>query len=195
MELGLKHSAEILFFGVTVWLMPQANRLSLPSAPVQQQLANKSTWNDARSADQADFFTIGYTGRKIEEIIQLLNERNVRTLVDIRQNPISMYRPELSKANLARILDENGISYAHVPQLGVPRDIRAKAIETGSRDVIWQWYDEHVISTFLGHNLHKFLNFFEHPIALMCTEIDPHECHRHRLSLALEGMGLNGFDL
>jgi hypothetical protein len=40
-----------------------------------------------------------------------------------------------------------------------------------------------------------FMNGFEHPVALMCTEIDPHECHRHRLSLALEGMGLNGFDL
>jgi len=29
----------------------------------------------------------------------------------------------------------------------------------------------------------------------MCTELDPHEFDRHRLSLALEGMGLNGFDL
>jgi uncharacterized protein (DUF488 family) len=175
--------------------MPRANRLSLPSAPLQQQIANKGTWNEARSAEQADFFTIGYTGRKIGEILAVLNERGVRTLVDIRQNPISMYRPELSKANLARILDENGICYAHLPQLGVPRDIRAKAIETGSRDVIWEWYDQHVISEFLGRNLHNFLNWFEHPVALMCTEIDPQECHRHRLSLALEGMGLNGFDL
>src|SRR5437016_4891431 len=168
--------------------MPQANRLSLPSATVKQQIANKIHWNDERSADAADFFTIGYTGRRIEEIVVLLKEHDVRTLVDIRQNPVSMYRPELSKANLAKTLEANGLCYAHRPQLGVPRDIRAKAIETGSRDVIWDWYDANVVSSCL--NLHSFLNGFEHPVALMCTEIDPLECHRHRISLALEAMGL-----
>lgn len=173
--------------------MPQANRLSLPSASVKQQLANRLTWNDARSVEVADFFTIGYTGRKTEEILAALKERGVRTLVDVRQNAVSMYRPDLSKGNLAKLLDENGICYMHMPQLGVPRDIRAKAIETGTRDVIWAWYDANVVAAFL--NLHFFMNGFEHPVALMCTEIDPHECHRHRLALALEAMGLNGFDL
>ncbi len=173
--------------------MPQANRLSLPSAPLKQQIANRLTWNDARSSEEADFFTIGYTGRKTEEIIATLKQRGVRTLLDIRQNAVSMYRPELSKSNLARLLEKNGICYTHLPQFGVPRDIRAKAIETGSREVIWAWYDTNVVASFL--NLHSFLNGFEHPVALMCTEIDPHECHRHRLSLALEAMGLKGFDL
>ncbi|HTC87618.1 MAG TPA: DUF488 domain-containing protein [Bryobacteraceae bacterium] len=173
--------------------MPLANRLNLPSATVKQQIANKITWNDARSAETADFFTIGYTGRKTEDILATLKRFGVQTLLDIRQNPISMYRPELSKGNLAQLLEKNGMLYAHLPQFGVPRDIRAKAIETGSRDVIWTWYDENVVATSL--NLHFFLNAFEHPVALMCTEIDPHECHRHRLSLALESMGLNGFDL
>ncbi len=113
--------------------------------------------------------------------------------MDIRQNPVSRYRPELSKGNLAQLLEDNGMCYAHLPQFGVPRDIRAKATETGSRDVIWAWYDENVVASSL--NLHYFLNGFEHPVALMCTEIDPQECHRHRLSLALEAMGLTSFDL
>jgi uncharacterized protein (DUF488 family) len=175
--------------------MPQTNRLNLPSASVKHQIESKGFWNDCRSADTADFFTVGYSGRKTEEIIEALKEHGVRTLVDIRQNPVSMYRPELSKRNLAQLLQENGIDYAHLPQLGVPRDIRAKAIETGTRDVIWDWYDENVVGSFLGQNLHFFLNGFEHPVALMCTEIDPQECHRHRLSLALEHLGMRGFDL
>jgi len=175
--------------------MPQANRLPLPTASVKQQLASKGFWNDCRSAETADFFTLGYTGRKTSEILVLLRERGVRTLVDVRQNPVSMYRPELSKRNLARLLTEQGLNYVHLPELGVPRDIRAKAIQTGDRDVIWGWYDENVIATFLGKNLHFFFNAFEHPIALMCTEIDPQECHRHRICLALERMGMRGFDL
>jgi uncharacterized protein (DUF488 family) len=175
--------------------MPQANRLNLPTVTVKQQLENKIIWNDTRSAEKADFFTLGYTGRKTDEIIAILKANGVRTLVDIRQNPISMYRPELSKGNLARLIAENGMSYAHFPQLGVPRDIRAKAIDSGSRNVIWDWYDQHVVTSFIGRNLHFFLNCVEHPVALMCTEIDPQECHRHRLSLALEQMGMRGFDL
>lgn len=143
----------------------------------------------------ADFFTIGYTGRSTAEILQVLKESGVLTLVDIRQNPVSMYRPELSKSNLARLLEENGMHYAHFRELGVPRDIRAKAIETGNRDVIWDWYDQNVVTSYLGRNLHHFLNSFEHPVALMCVEIDPQECHRHRLFMALEQMGMKGFDL
>ncbi len=175
--------------------MPQVHRLTLPTLPVKRQLENKLRWNEERSVDRANFFTIGYSGRKTEDLIATLVANDVRTLVDIRQNPVSMYRPELSKNNLARLVAENGMNYAHFPQLGVPRDIRAKAIESGTREVIWEWYDRYVISPFLGKNLHYFLNCVEHPVALMCTEIDPQECHRHRLSLALEQMGMAGFDL
>jgi uncharacterized protein (DUF488 family) len=177
--------------------MPQVHRLSLPSLPVKQQVENKVLWNDVRSLEEANFFTLGYTGRPTADIVSALLANGVRTLVDIRQNAISMYRPELSKSNLARLLAERGLNYVHLPQLGVPRDIRAKAIESGSRDIIWDWYDENVIGEFFGtgRNLHFFLNCVEHPVALMCTEIDPQECHRHRLSLALERMGMSGFDL
>jgi uncharacterized protein (DUF488 family) len=173
----------------------QMNRLNLPTSSVKKQLQSKEFWNQSRLAESADFFTVGYTGRKTEEIILVLKAHGISTLIDVRQNPVSMYRPDLSKSNFAALLLENSITYAHLPELGVPRDIRAKAIETGTRDVIWDWYDDHVIPSFFGRNLHFFLNGFEHPVALMCTEIDPHECHRHRLSLALEHMGMRGYDL
>jgi uncharacterized protein (DUF488 family) len=175
--------------------MPQRHRLTLPSAAARQQLENRCVWNDSRLPEQADFFTLGYTGRKLDELIHSMLKAGVQCLMDIRQNPVSMYRPELSKNNLKRHVEENGIAYLHCPDLGVPRDIRAKAIETGSKQVIWDWYDMHVVDQFVGKNLHKFLNWVEHPVALMCVEIDPRECHRHRLCLALESRGLRGFEL
>lgn len=175
--------------------MPQVNRLKLPTASAKRQAENKILWNDGRSADAADFFTIGYTGRKTEELLGALRSSGVRTLVDVRQIPVSMYRPDLSKNNLRQLVEAHGMLYVHMPELGVPRDIRAMAIETGSRDVIWEWYDEHVVEPHVRANLHRFLNSVEHPIAMMCVEIDPGECHRHRLFLALEEMGFRGFDL
>ncbi|HEX8708496.1 MAG TPA: DUF488 domain-containing protein [Pyrinomonadaceae bacterium] len=175
--------------------MTQANRLKLPSSSARQQAENKIVWNEARCPHTALFFTIGYTGRPLNEILDLLESKDIRTLIDIRQYPVSMYRPEMSKNNLKQAIEERDMVYIHVPQLGVPRDIRAKAIETGTRDIIWQWYDQYVVAHYIKKNLHRFFNALEHPIALMCVETDPQECHRHRLSLAFEAMGVTSFDL
>ena len=175
--------------------MPQANRLKLPSASPKRQLLNRETWNDGRTATEADFFTFGYTGRKTDELLSALVSHGIRSLLDIRQNAVSMYRPELSKSNLKRAIESLGMIYMHMPELGVPRDIRAKAIETGSRDVIWEWYDRYVVGEHFGANLHRFFNSVEHPVALMCAELDPSECHRHRIFVALEGLGLAGYEL
>src|SRR5260370_40513262 len=176
-------------------VMQQTNRLKLPTVPVKRQIENKILWNEARSAETADFFTICYTGRALEEILNLLVANRIRTLLDIRQFAVSMYRPELSKSNLRQSVEARELHYVHMPELGVPRDIRAKAIETGTRDGIWKWYDDNVVRSYIGANLHRFLNGVEHPVALMCVEIDPRECHRPRLLLALEALGLRGFDL
>jgi Protein of unknown function, DUF488 len=84
--------------------MPRANELKLPSSSPKRQALNKELWNSTRSAAAADFFTIGYSGRPLEIILAELTDRGIRTLVDIRTNPVSMYRPELSKNNLRNAL-------------------------------------------------------------------------------------------
>jgi uncharacterized protein (DUF488 family) len=168
--------------------------LKLPSRSIRAQAEGRALFNEARSRETANFFTFGYSGRTVQQMIDLLTEAGVRSILDIRFSPISLYRPEFSKRNFQRLVEGAGFQYLHVPKLGVPRDIRAKAIAAGTRDVIWEWYDKHGVEPFL-QNLHEFLNFAEHPVALMCVEADPQECHRHRLFQALEAHGLRGFDL
>jgi len=169
--------------------------LKLPSQPLRAQMANKALWNDSRSPQFADFFTAGYMGRDIGELVSALKSAGVSSVVDIRHAAVSMYNPSFSKRNLRRVLEMSGLNYLHLPDLGVPRDIRGKAIETGSRDDIWEWYDSYVVEQFLGRNLDRFFNFAEHPVVLLCVELDPTACHRHRLFLALERQGLRGFDI
>jgi uncharacterized protein (DUF488 family) len=168
--------------------------LKLPSRSVRVQADGRHLWNEARDPKTADFFTIGYAGRTARDLIDLLHSVGIQSLVDIRFSPISMYRPELSKRNLQRLVEAASIQYLHAPQLGVPRHVRAKAAETGSREIIWDWYRRRVAEPF-RKNLHEFLNFADHPVALMCVELDPRECHRHLLFEVLENHGLQGFDL
>lgn len=159
------------------------------------QLDGRAIWNDGRSVQAADFFTFGYTGRPTEEVLDLLKRAGVATVVDIRFSPVSMHKPDFSKSNLRRIVEQHGLNYVHLPELGVPKSVRTLAAERGTREIIWEWYDENVVSQYVGRNLHFFLNLADHPMALMCVEIDPRACHRHRLFQALEDQGLHGFDL
>ena len=175
--------------------MPRLSALQLPTASVPDQWSSKSAWNEERSFDDADFFTLHYAGRTIHQVLRSLEEADVATVVDIRHAPVSMYKPAFSKNNFARHLDSAGIGYMHLPSLGIPRDIRGLAVGKPDRNDLWVWYDENVVSAFVNGNLTEFLNFADHPVALMCVEIDPVSCHRHRLGLALEKQGLRSYDL
>jgi uncharacterized protein (DUF488 family) len=168
--------------------------LKLPSRPARVRADSKALWNEARSIDNADFFTLGYEGRPTDDVLTVLRTAGIRLLLDIRHTPVSMYRPELSKRNFRDLLAREGIEYLHIPEWGVPRELRAEAVEAGSREAIWRWYDQNVVERFFAVNLHRFLNM-GNPVAMMCMEADPEECHRHRLFMALEKQGLRGFDL
>ena len=63
----------------------------------------------------------------------------------------------------------------HMPQLGVPADVRQQAKASGQRNDIWAWYDEHVLTQFTKNVL--VLQHRQSPIAMMCLERDPDDCH------------------
>jgi len=53
-------------------------------------------------------FTIGYEKARLVDVVAALQEAAVRTLIDVRDRPISR-RPGFSKRQLAAGLDEAGI--------------------------------------------------------------------------------------
>lgn len=165
-------------------------RLELPQESIDVQMFNKTIWNLERVGD-FNFYTIGYEKKTIEQFIKLLEAKKIKTLVDVRKNPISQYKPEFSKENLEKTLSNKRISYVHYPKLGVPSEIRRKLGETGDYNWFFKQYDENVLPRMNEVDLEN-LNY---PIVIMCVELDPTKCHRHRIALALEKRGLSGIDL
>lgn len=169
--------------------------LKLPKKTVIEQKQSKISWNLKHCLSKPDFYTIGYSGKGISDFITILKGVGIATLVDIRFFPVSRFRPEYSKKNLKQSLETNGINYIHKSDWGVPRDIRARSVGKHTRDDIWIWYDSNVLPNIVNGNLDDFNNSMERPVALMCVEYDPTECHRHRIFLGLERLGLTGYDL
>lgn len=164
--------------------------VELPEESVEIQLHNKTLWNLRRVADY-DFYTIGFAKRTIEQFLELLKAKKIKTLVDVRKNPKSMYKVEFNRENLAAVLKKEGIGYIHYPDLGVPEETRRKLGETGDYEWFFKSYDDNILPNLKNLDLKALAS----PVAMMCVEFDPTKCHRHRIALALEKQGLRGYDL
>lgn len=119
-------------------------------------------------------FTIGYSGLSIERFLELLAEREVNVLCDVRSVPYSRFRPDYSRHDLKRHLNRSGIKYAFFGD------------ELGARPKERSVYKEGQAV----HNLIAEQDFFragldrlkkgvsDHNLALLCSEREPLECHR-----------------
>jgi len=144
---------------------------------------------------EIDFYTIGYAGRTITNFINTLKNKGISTVIDIRFLPLSRFRPEYSKKNLKRALEANGITYIHRPDWGVPSNIRSENSRTENKDRIWEWYDKFVLPAVVEGNANTLFISITQPVAFMCAEHKPKECHRHRIKIGLEQLGFRGRDL
>ena len=63
-------------------------------------------------------FTVGHGTRPLEELIQILREAGVRTLVDVRRFPGSRRNPQFNQGPLCEALADAGVEYRHAVELG-----------------------------------------------------------------------------
>jgi uncharacterized protein (DUF488 family) len=63
-------------------------------------------------------FTVGHGTRPIEELLEVLADAGVRTLVDVRRFPSSRRHPQFNQPALADTLGAADIAYRHAVELG-----------------------------------------------------------------------------
>jgi uncharacterized protein (DUF488 family) len=123
-------------------------------------------------------FTIGYEGRSIEKYINILIKNNVRLLCDVRNNPLSR-KFGFSKNSLGHFLNNVGIEYVHIPELGIISDKR-KSLETkADYETLFSAYEKTLPEK--SEPLEMLYSLLEknQRIALTCFEHDSEYCHRH----------------
>ena len=70
--------------------------------------------------------TIGYEGARPDDFVGTLQLADIEMVIDIRDRAQSR-RPGFSKSALRENLEQNGISYLHLKELGDPKDGRDAA--------------------------------------------------------------------
>jgi uncharacterized protein (DUF488 family) len=63
-------------------------------------------------------WTIGHGTRSADELVQMLRDHGIRTLVDVRRFPGSRHNPQFNETALAGTLADAGVAYRHAVELG-----------------------------------------------------------------------------
>ena len=124
--------------------------------------------------------TVGYEGCTADEAVAKLQGAQVTVLVDVRLTPLSR-KPGLSKRRLSERLQQAGIRYLHLPNLGNPRDNRDQ-FRANDPTAMDRFRD-------LLHAPHGAAGVDEiaelaedETVALLCFEREWYRCHRQLIA-------------
>ena len=137
-------------------------------------------------------FTIGYEGISLEEYLVRLLKNDVKVLVDVRNNPLSM-KYGFSKTLLKRYCESLGIKYVHIPEVGIQSEQRQELNTQADYDKLFTVYrNQNLKKTTKAQT--EILNLLKENkrIALTCFEANICQCHRKHLAEAIET--LPGFE-
>ena len=125
----------------------------------------------------ATIFTIGYEQATQGALVAALREAAVEVLADIRYLPLSR-RPGFSKSSLRAAVEEAGIGYLHLKQLGTPAEGRAAA-RRGDHAELARVYAGQLELPQAMAQMAELRDLAEHKrVALLCYERNAAECHR-----------------
>jgi uncharacterized protein (DUF488 family) len=126
-------------------------------------------------------YSIGYEKARQADLIATLAAAGVKTLIDVRDRPISR-RPGFSKNQLAAALTEAGIDYVGLKALGTPPEGR-EANHKREWDRFWRIVDDKLATAEAEHALQQAAAIAaDSPSCLLCYEADWQICHRSRVA-------------
>lgn len=121
-------------------------------------------------------FTAGYSGHTPDSFVALLEEAQVRQVLDVRSRPFSR-KAGFSKRALSEFMGERGLAYAHLPALGAPPEMLDKKSDGAPFSKLVPTYRRHLAGQ-PGAIKEAEALARSAPSALICLENDPKECHR-----------------
>jgi hypothetical protein len=129
--------------------------------------------------------TVGYEGRQLDGLLDVLVQNGIRRLIDVRRNPVSR-RFGFHKSTLFRHCSKLDIHYSHKPELGIPSEERSHLAESRDYAELFDRYERDTLTARFADVQDVADTMKQEPSAIMCMELEPCECHRSRLANRLQ---------
>ena len=144
--------------------------------------------NSRPKSNETILFTIGYEGISLEEYLNRLLKNDIKILVDVRYNPMSM-KFGFSKSQIKRYCENLGIRYVHFPEVGIQSEQRQALNTQDDYDKLFAVYRQSNLTktTVLQEKILILLKENKR-IALTCFEANINQCHRKYLAEAIANL-------
>jgi hypothetical protein len=131
--------------------------------------------------------TIGYEGKNLESYLNQLLKAGVTVLCDVRRNALSR-KYGFSKKTLSNACQNVGIRYEHLPELGIASAKRKNLRSQDDYDRLFAAYEVETLRHQTGatEKINQWVTRGRERVALTCYELNPRQCHRQRVAVAVE---------
>ena len=138
-------------------------------------------------------YSIGHSNQPVEDFIAVLQRAGIKSVVDVRSQPVSRFSPQFNRKRLADSLQRGGVSYLF---LGEALGGRPSGREFYDADS-YVLYGRLAETPEFRAGLDRLVTLAAaEPVAVMCAEEDPAACHRRLLvGRALADLGVSMFHL
>ena len=122
-------------------------------------------------------FTIGHSDHDTESFVDLLRQHGITLVVDVRSQPYSRWASQFNREPLEEHLETAGLGYRFMGDSLGGRPSDPGFYNAGSPD-----YGRMESAPDYQSGIDDLLDLgSHHRVAVMCSEGDHKECHRHRL--------------
>ena len=135
-------------------------------------------------------YTIGHSTHSIDVFLDMLCSFSIKTVIDIRSSPGSRKFPQFDMDNLKKSLEEAGIHYQLMVDLGGRRKVKIDSKNTRWHNPSFRGYADYMEAD----EFKKAILELEHialkqNTAYMCSEAVWWRCHRSMVSDCLKAKG------
>lgn len=147
------------------------------SSSIYQEIVDSKPNNQ-----ESTLYTIGYEGISLESYLNKLIKNNIKLLIDVRCNALSM-KFGFSKKQLSSFCNLVNISYIHIPEVGIKSDQRQELNNQSDYDSLFKKYTIETLSK-THEQQEQILNLLHKNkrVALTCFEANVCQCHRKHLA-------------
>lgn len=128
-------------------------------------------------------YTIGHSTHSIEDFIAMLQAFNIKIVADIRSLPGSNKFPQFNQDNLKISLEEVGIKYLYLTDLGGRRKAKKDSKNTSWKNISFRGYADYMETEQFENAVKKMEQIAEkQTLVYMCSEAVWWRCHRSMVS-------------
>ncbi|HYF39825.1 MAG TPA: DUF488 domain-containing protein, partial [Gemmatimonadales bacterium] len=133
---------------------------------------------------------IGHSTRSLEEFFELLSESRIEAVADVRRYPGSRRWPHFARESLGMALEDHGLLYMWLPELGGRRTPSPDSPNTAWRSAAFRGYADYMATEAFADGLDRLVNLASGlPTAILCAESLWWRCHRGLIADVLRWLG------